>query len=245
MEISFRLALSVALFAALSAANPYDTPIAALAMTAPTNSITPIPSSSVPTNAGDVSITIRITNLYGTQLSLAFSVNTSTPSPATVLPNAVSTQYTFPTGWAGRIIVGLNSNNWSSKIEGSYIDSLYDIDVSYVDGYTVPITCSSQGVAVTGCNIELFDQPVWLCDDIMNLPNGRLCHNSMQNFADGPPPCFFAACKGAAYTYPTDDGANRSQLGSNLVSCCIGTSCDAPIRQPGLGNHTIKCVTFA
>jgi len=58
--------------------------------------------------------------------------------------------------------VRLNLNVNSSKIEGSFIvpeDTtviILDIDISYVDGYSVPITCSSGGITVTGCNIELF-----------------------------------------------------------------------------------------
>jgi hypothetical protein len=61
------------------------------------------------------------------------------------------------------IELNLNLNN--SKIEGSFIVPediiiiILDIDVSYVDGYSVLITCSSQGIAVTGYNIELFKQP--------------------------------------------------------------------------------------
>ena len=56
----------------------------------------------------------------------------------------------------GRIYVGKTINPANSKIEASYIGSP-DVDVSYVDGYSVPITCSSQGVVVSGCNIPLFN----------------------------------------------------------------------------------------
>ena len=42
-----------------------------------------------------------------------------------------------------------------SKIEGS-LTGPPDINVSYVDGFSVPITCSSEGVAVSSCNIDLY-----------------------------------------------------------------------------------------
>lgn len=177
-------------------------------------------------------ITIAITNTYGTLLSLSFASNAGGPSPvgnpsATILPNSAFTQYAFPTGWAGRIYVGPNLNPDGSKIEGSYTGPP-DVDVSYVDGYSVPITCSSEGIAVAGCNIDLFKQPGISCN---NLVDGPVCLNSAQNIADGPAPPFFTACAGAAYTYPNDNEANVSNLKSTLISCCVGTSCKAPSRQ--------------
>jgi hypothetical protein len=55
-----------------------------------------------------------------------------------------------------------NLNVNSSKIEESFIVpedttvTIPDIDVSYVNGYSVLITYSSKGITVTGYNIELF-----------------------------------------------------------------------------------------
>ena len=48
-----------------------------------------------------------------------------------------------------------NSDLYLVKIEGS-ITGPPDIDVSYVDGYSVPITCASGDIAIPGCNVELF-----------------------------------------------------------------------------------------
>ena len=116
-------------------------------------------STKITDSSGDY-MTISITIIYGTQLSLSFASNAGGPSPlgnplATVLLNASPTQYVFPTGWAGRIYVFLNTNPLGSKVEGSIINPP-DIDISYVDGYSVPITCFSEGVPVSGCNIDLF-----------------------------------------------------------------------------------------
>ena len=179
-------------------------------------------------------LTISITNSYEAGLSLSLGSNVGSPSaigdPAAALfPEASLTQYTFPTGWAGRIYVGPNTNPDGSKIEGSFTGPP-DIDVSYVDGYSVPITCSSEGVAVSGCNIDLFSQEGIPCDTEVA---GPICLNSAHNTPQGPAPPFFAACAGAAYTYPKDDGANQGDLQSNLISCCIGTPCAAPTRQKG------------
>ncbi len=180
----------------------------------------------------DEDLTISVTNIHGTPLSISFGSNACGPSPignpsATTLAHGSPTQYAFPTGWAGRIYVGPNLNPQGSKIEGSYTGPP-DVDVSYVDGYSVPITCSSEGTAVAGCNISLFNRPGIACD---HQVDGAVCLNSAREHPDGPAPPFFAACQGAAYTYPNDNEANFSNLPSRLITCCIGTSCEAPSRQ--------------
>lgn len=83
--------------------------------------------------------------------------------------------------------MGPNLNLNGSKIEGSYT-GLPDIDVSYIDGYSVPITCSSKGTAVSNCNIDLFKQHSIPCN---NQVDGPVCLNSAQNIADRPAPPFF------------------------------------------------------
>ncbi len=236
--------ITVLVLAALVAATPFNCPPAATVTvtlregnstsTSKVVSVTSAPDVKSTTNTDNSNshMTISLTNVYGTQLSLSFASNAGGPSPidnpsATILSNASPTHYTFPTGWAGRIYVGPNLNPDGSKIEGSYTGPP-DIDVSYVDGYSVPITCSSEGTAVSGCNINLFKQSGITCN---NQVDGPVCLNSAQSVADGPAPPFFAACAGAAYTYPNDNDANVSNLGSNVVFCCIGTSCKAPSRQ--------------
>ncbi len=242
MKISCQIA--VLALAALIAASPFNCPpTTTVTMTLGDGHSTPASSSvsvtsaphPVSTTSTDGStdyMTVSITNVYGSQLSLSFLSNAGDPAPVgnsatTVLPNNSPTQYAFPTGWAGRIYVGPNTNYRSSKIEGS-LTGPPDIDVNYVDGYSMPITCSSEGTAVSGCNIDLFKQPGITCNNQVDDP---VCLNPAQNIADGLAPPFFKACAGAAYTYPNDNKANVSNLKSNLVSCCIGTSCQAPSRQ--------------
>ena len=176
-------------------------------------------------------LTIAITNSYGTQLSLSFGQNSGGPTAIgnpgpTALANAASTQYSFPTGWAGRVGIGPNLNPNNSKIEGSYINGT-DIDVSYVDGYSVPIICTAKGNVVSGCNIELFEQQNIICDTPVA---GPVCLNSAIKIRDnGPPPIFFQACAGKAYTYSNDNMANNASIPSTLITCCIGKSCEAPL----------------
>ena len=188
-------------------------------------------TSATKTSATTTSyMTIAVTNFYGTQLSLSLGVNAHFPTPInnpqpTVIPDSASTHYIYPTGWAGRISVGETTDIGNSLIEGSYTNEPY-IDVSYVDGFSVPITCSCGGVPVTGCNIDLFDQPGITCEDELE---GHICKNP--SMPAGPATEFFAACAGAAYTFPKDDKAVQSC--TSVISCCIGTSCKAPSRQPG------------
>jgi len=79
------------------------------------------------------------------------------PQP-TALPHQASTQYIFPPGWGGNIPIGRSIAEGNSLIEGSNNNSQPHIDVSYVNGFSVPITCSSEGKPITGCNIDLFQQ---------------------------------------------------------------------------------------
>lgn len=187
-----------------------------------------------PSSSSQSMMTIALTNMYGRDLSISLESNAGGPSPIgnprpSVLPNASPTEYTFPTGWGGRICVGPNLSPNGSKIEGSFTGT-HDIDVSYVDGYSVPLVCDSEGTPVSGCNVELFDYAT--CEDLVQ---GPLCLNPARysNTWESVPQ-FFRPCTGSAYTYPSDNLANRGNLSSNLVTCCIGTPCRPPSRQPGV-----------
>ncbi|CAD6569566.1 MAG: hypothetical protein ASARMPREDX12_002721 [Alectoria sarmentosa] len=179
--------IAVLALAALVAASPFNCPPAATVTvtlgdghSTPASSSAPVtsaphPVSTTGTDGSADYMTISITNVYGSQLSLSFLSNAGAPAPvgnpsATVLPDKSPTQYAFPTGWAGRIYVGSNTDYRSSKIEGS-LTGPPDIDVSYVDGYSVPITCSSEGIAVSGCNIDLFKQPALAAPSTANPPH--------------------------------------------------------------------------
>ena len=245
MIAAYCATVSLLVSATLIAATPCTTHDAAIDHLSTQATSTTMSTLAATGAAGD-EMTIAITNLYGAQLSLSFGLNAGFPAPLgnpqpTILPDSSSTQYIYPTRWAKRVGIGPNLNVNSSKIEGSFIvpkDTtviIPDIDISYVNGYSVLITCSSGGITVTGCNIELFK--LAQCEDQVD---GPICLNAARFTPDGPPLPFFAPCVGAAYTFPDDSDANVSNLGSNLISCCIGTSCEAPPRQ--LPNNIINSI---
>ena len=111
--------------------------------------------------AGGSDLTINVVNSFGAPLSIFYGSNAGGPSPVGNPGSGTltsSTQVLFPSGWAGRITIGKNYDPKGSKIEASFVSPNYvpDVDVSYVDGYSIPISCSCSGVAVTGCNGRLF-----------------------------------------------------------------------------------------
>ena len=198
------------------------------------------PSPTQPANYSSVGpgrFTIAITNSYGTPVSLAFGSNIPGPpqdGDATPTVLVSSTKYTYPTGWAGRIGVGKTINGFNSLIEGSFPGEQWNsLDVSYVDGYSVPITCTVQGEVVAGCNIELFDHGT--CKNPVD--DGAACDNNSPDA--GPPEAFFKPCESAAYTYPFDDVATWGSITGKEISCCIGHSCSAPSRQKSSKRESI------
>ena len=145
---------AVFMLAALAAATPNCTPVAAEgsqsrpAITVATTITRTVTSTVRMTQSPEAEntitslddMTIAVTNLLGNDISLSFGSDAGGPSPVgsplpTTLDDNGSTQYTFPTGWAGRICVGPNLNLNGSKIEGSYTGPP-DIDISYMDGYS-------------------------------------------------------------------------------------------------------------
>ncbi|KAL8730294.1 MAG: hypothetical protein Q9166_004177 [cf. Caloplaca sp. 2 TL-2023] len=191
-------------------------------------------------NKRDGDMTIAITNHYGQPVQLSFGVNAGFPAfrgdpQATTLNDAATNTYAVPSRWAGRINVGKIDHPDNSKIEGSFYGAGNgDIDISYVDGYSVPITCSAGGRVLSGCNIELMNRGCNGPDHVSGWgSDGKpaVCSNGMRGSDWGPPSSFFAPCAGAAYTFPKDDGANTGMITDTQISCCIGTSCDASPKQ--------------
>ena len=199
-----------------------------------------IPASAIsvaaaPVNAGVM--TIAITNYWTAPLSVSYFQNSDSPSAVGApqpAPLGTTTQVVFPTNWAGRIVVGKTTDADGSKIEGS-TTVWNDIDVSYVDGFSVPIVCSNATAPVTGCNINLWDVS-GPCNNTVG--QDAVCLNPMQGVPDGPADPWFLPCQGVAYTFPNDNVANDGNTGTPDVSCCIGTEemgCSAPAMQ-GKGN---------
>lgn len=206
---------------------------------------TTIPATSAPggaivsptAQAGDGVMRIIIQNHWPEPLSLDFGDNEGSPgalgSP-TAGPLGTETTIVYPTGWAGRINIGKTVHSADSKIEGSTTGA-NDIDVSYVDGYSVPISCSNHVEVLSGCNIDLYT--TGNCTNMVG--DKEVCLNPTQDIADGPATDFFLPCQGAAYTFPNDNIANNGNTKSVDHWCCIGTEamgCKGPERQ-GKGNN--------
>lgn len=206
-----------------------------------------LPLITIPVFAQDMSI--AITNHYGVSVQLSFGVNAGFPGfrgdpHTTTLNDAATNTYSVPSGWAGRINVGKIDHPDNSKIEGSFYGAGNgDIDVSYVDGYSVPITCSAGGKVLSGCNIELMNRGCNGPDHVSGWGSDGMpavCSNGMRSSPNGPASSFFAPCAGAAYTFPKDDGANTAMISETQISCCIGTSCDASPKQHKRDNLSPK-----
>jgi hypothetical protein len=210
---------------------------------APVTTPGPAPPAGGSGDAGQGGMTIDIVNSWSSDLHVSYGSNAGGPS-AVGNPNpgplGTSTRVVVPTSWAGRVYVGPGPtvDPMGTKVEGSTTGQP-DIDVSYVDGYSVPMTCSVNNQAVAGCNIDLYANAKTL-----GLANGTsstgcpgqqvgsVCYNPSNTVTgNGPAPPFFAPCVGAAYTFPNDNVANVGNLPGNHIVCCVGTSCPAPARQ--------------
>lgn len=188
-------------------------------------------------------LTIRITNAWHSPISTRHARNDNAPpavggdvGPGTVGVFSIG-QFAVPTQWAGMVaVVEASGSNAivgdESLIEASFVDqfgsgALVDVDVSYVDGFSLPVTCSCGGKVVTGCNRHLRDLNT--CPD----DNGRgSCRNPNRNGGTRPSK-FFAPCRGAAYTFPSDHGANSNgECTGGVIDCCVGEMCPGNPSQP-------------
>lgn len=176
-------------------------------------------------------LTIHVTNSVGNGLSISYGHNYGSPTALgdpIAGPLGTSTSVVYPTDWAGRITIGKGFDTDGSKIEGSYLPLaelgyVPNVDISYVDGFTVPIVCSCLGEVIVGCSHDLFDSTETFggpCAD-----KGKdICYNPARGMNSGPATPFFAPCKGVAYTFPFDDGADKYCL-ANEIFCCVGSTC--------------------
>jgi len=207
-------------------------------------------------------LTITLINQYGKAISTghvdnnagiaATGVNGSPVTSATMAPGATAV-FAVPTGWGGNVAIAdaefeLGDND--SLLEASYGNQgsaglQTDLDVSYVNGFSVPIICKCMDKTqntfrqVTGSNVDLFSAGG--CTDTSGTGSCGLCHQ-----LDGNGACinpnrsagaldatvvtdeFFMPAAGGAYTFPFDgyNGNNGNSKCSGAVTCCVGTSCN-------------------
>ncbi len=189
--------------------------------------------------------TISLINRLGRDIQTNHANNIPGPVPTPnrgsgVLANGASDFITVPLGWGGNIAVVENGGGRTfrgdeSQLEASYADQgiyggkRFDINVSYVNGFSLPITCSCDVGVIAGCNKYL-----WNMGSCPNDNGVGSCRNPQRYVNNGPAAPFFAPCAHAAYVYPFDDSANSGNgvCGGSTVTCCVGTNCPSNPRQP-------------
>ncbi|KAK7702426.1 hypothetical protein SLS64_009718 [Diaporthe eres] len=184
-------------------------------------------------------LTIEILNAYGQEITTAHASNAGSPTPVGgpiqpgIVPNGTTASFAVPTGWAGNVAMNranMSINGDVTLLEASFVApegwgfAVAGVDVSLVNGFTVPVTCECDGHWVAGCKKNLFDVKA---RDVQNAPNAAVNPLRADMSATSAEP-FFAPCEGAAYTFPNDHAANSfGACQSGLISCCVGTACQA------------------
>ncbi|KAI1073652.1 hypothetical protein F5B20DRAFT_497997 [Whalleya microplaca] len=192
-----------------------------------------------------------ITTLHAQNLNAPTAVRIGGELPVGTIKPKGSAVFAVPTGWAGRVAVqevGYEITDRVSLFEGSFMvqygeEARIALDVSYVDGFSLPIVCSCRNAVVLGCNLDLHQ----MCPDEHRLDN-KTCSNPWRDDMGAPDPSsnFFSDCSPMAYTFPTDDKATiNGILGcEERISCCIGTACPAHPDQelcPGKDGRAVPC----
>ncbi|KAI1342471.1 hypothetical protein F5Y15DRAFT_412976 [Xylariaceae sp. FL0016] len=96
------------------------------------------------------------------------------------------------------------------------------LDVSYADGFTVPIVCGCDGIIKLGCNLDL------LAKCPQEYKHGaKSCRNPHRSGLVSGVQNLFADCEALAYTYAYDDVATVNGIPGcpTNVTCCVGTAC--------------------
>ncbi|KAK8041574.1 hypothetical protein PG994_014581 [Apiospora phragmitis] len=188
-------------------------------------------------------LAISLVNSHTADISTTHNSNVGAPSPVSgsSLPGTLAAGATaaiaVPTNWAG--IISVNDAQYPASEQNSLIEANYqnrtiekhaiaDIDVSYVNGFTLPITCSCNDLGVTGCNKDLFS----LSSCPVNTVDGSCANPLRSDLGAGAPNSFFEPCQNAAYTYPNDNRANlQNECQNGQIVCCVGTSCPPSYKQ--------------
>ncbi|KAJ0120886.1 hypothetical protein J7T55_015623 [Diaporthe amygdali] len=187
-------------------------------------------------------LTIQIINSYGLEITTAHASNAGSPTPVGgaiqpgIVPNGTTASFAVPTGWAGNVAMNranMSINGDVTLLEASFVVAdgwdfaVAGVDVSHVNGFTVPIICECNGKWVAGCKKNLFNVKARQMKPANAAINPLRADTSATSAK-----AFFAPCEGAAYTFPNDHAANSwGACQSGLISCCVGTACPASAPQ--------------
>jgi hypothetical protein len=185
-------------------------------------------------------LTISITNLYPAASELAVVLAGSPPAQGPVstdLAQGTGGSWVFEPSdgsWSGNIAVGIPGVQYPTA-ENSLIEASIDLsttpsywfDVSFVNGFSVPITCSSGG-ATLGC----LDPSNWLqsCPNDQRVYVGTTlasCLNPNGPVSGPSPPFNDGSCYATAFTWTLDNQAATGTFDS-VINCCVGQSCPTP-----------------
>ncbi|KAI2606564.1 Osmotin, thaumatin-like protein [Hypoxylon sp. NC1633] len=215
---------------------------------------TAMPKQAVPDGGNFV---FTVVNSHTAPVSTMHVVGAGSPTAirksneASTIAPGETVSFAAPTGWTGRMAMyedGYEVVDRASLLEGSFMvfpqgEAVMALDVSYVDGFTVPMVCECNESVVLGCNLDLNE----VCPKDL-LVNAKTCINP---YRDNPiPPSsevnIFRDCERMAYTYPTDDLATKVDIAgcSRSISCCIGTACKPHPDQtvcPARDGHAHEC----
>lgn len=115
-----------------------------------------------------------------------------------------------------RLLIRHSPHGWDFAVAG--------VDVSFVNGFTVPITCECDSNWVAGCKKNLLNVKA----REVQTAAGAVVNPLRADMDATSAKAFFAPCEGEAYTFPNDHAANSfGACQSGLISCCVGTACQA------------------
>lgn len=204
-------------------------------------------ASTSPATTGEYA-TIHVDNLAGDDILVNYHNNPgpvpiNNPQPG---PLGRNTTLVVPIHWGGMISIGksIHPNVPNSLIEASYLRTpgvpgiglsakgVPSMDVSYANGFSVPIvcTCKDFGTPVfSGCSLDLFELGICPASDLQE----SACHNPKESELDGNARAtdFFLPCDSKAFAFGGDTDANMMCHGSSDIYCCVGSDCVANPKQ--------------
>ncbi|KAH8657991.1 hypothetical protein BX600DRAFT_514519 [Xylariales sp. PMI_506] len=178
-------------------------------------------------NSHTTGVTTSHDDTYGTPTSAGAVL-----TPGTLAAGATAT-FAVPVNWVGNI--GYNEEGYEVTSDSSLIEANYaewfgvpraDMDISFVNGFTLPATCSCAGTTVTGCNLDLTTLSSCPSSLVENACVNPLRSDELAVAATS----FFEPCEGAAWTYVNDGNADSNCQSGDII-CCIGTACPANPKQ--------------
>ncbi|KAK8070829.1 hypothetical protein PG997_011032 [Apiospora hydei] len=182
-------------------------------------------------------VTITITNKRDDPISTSHARDPNTPKMVSgnanpgVIPAGGKAEFAVPTGWIGNVAITPSRyklTNDITLIEANYVIpdgysyAVADVDVSFVNGFSVAAVCSCDNKGVTGCNKNL-----WNLGKCANNNGQGGCVNPLRSDKSATQAApFFRPCQHAAWTYVEDGAADAWGLcQSGHIACCVGPKC--------------------